>query len=138
MMNDLFDISNLNYRMILDYTEKVEKLKLGKDPSPMFIAVCNYIQKHISEPISTAEIAESLFLSRSHLSTKFKEETGLNLTDFIQEEKIEEAKRLLRYSEKSISAISLYLGFSSQSHFTKIFKKSVGKTPREYRSKYIL
>ncbi|MGM9597252.1 MAG: helix-turn-helix domain-containing protein [Eubacteriales bacterium] len=48
-------------------------------------------------------------------------------------EKTEEAKRLLRYTDKTSVAISAYLGFSSQSHFSKVFKKYTGKTPNEYR-----
>ena len=50
-------------------------------------------------------------------------------------EKIEEAKKLLRYSTKSLSAISTYLGFSSQSHFSRVFKKYVGENPSVYRNK---
>ena len=57
----------------------------------------------------------------------------MTLTDFILREKIEEAKRLLRYSDKSLSLIANYLGFSSQSHFTKTFKKYAQKTPKQYR-----
>ena len=63
----------------------------------------------------------------------FKADTGENLSDFIQKEKIDEAKRLLRYTDKSLIAISSYLGFSSQSHFNRIFKSITGKTPKEYR-----
>lgn len=55
-------------------------------------------------------------LNRSYLSRKFKEETKETLTNFILKEKTEEAKRLLRYSDKSLTAISSYLGFSSASH----------------------
>ena len=47
-----------------------------------------------------------------------------------------QAKRLLRYSDKSLTAISNYLGFSSQSHFSKVFKKYTQRTPGEYREKY--
>ncbi|MBP1579957.1 MAG: helix-turn-helix transcriptional regulator [Oscillospiraceae bacterium] len=42
----------------------------------------------------------------------------------------------LRYSDKSAAAISSYLGFSSQSHFSRVFRKYFGKTPAEYRDKY--
>ena len=54
-------------------------------------------------------------------------------TDFILNEKTEEAKRLLRYSDKSASSIAAYLGFSSHGHFCKVFKKYAGMTPNEYR-----
>ena len=62
--------------------------------------------------------------------------TGETLTDFILKEKTEEAKRLLRYSDKSFTAIGSYLGFSSLGHFSQVFKKYTGRTPTEYRDKY--
>ena len=130
------DILNLQYRMVLDYTERVERLHLGKHPSKLTVDVANYIQRHMSEPITTEKIAKELFLNRSYLSRKFKEKTGETLTDFILKEKTEEAKRLLRYSDKPLTAISSYLGFSSASHFSRVFKAYVGSTPSEYREKH--
>ena len=73
-------------------------------------------------------------MSRTHLAAKFKSECGMTLTDFILREKVEEAKRLLRYSDKTLSMIGEYLGFSSQSHFTKTFKKYARQTPGQYRA----
>ena len=64
------------------------------------------------------------------------EETGESLTDFILKEKTEEAKRLLRYSDKSLTVIGSYLGFSLSSHFSCVFKKYAGCSPREYRERY--
>jgi AraC-like DNA-binding protein len=127
---------NLQYHMILEYTQKVERIRLGKRPGKLVIDVANYIQHHLSEPITAEEIAKELYLSRPYLSRKFIEETGESLTDFILKEKTEEAKRLLRYSDKTLTAISNYLGFSSQSHFSRVFKKYTQRTPGEYREKY--
>ena len=136
LLSSPVDILNLQYRMLLDYTERVERLRLGKQPSKLTIDVANYIQHHMSEPITAEKMAEELFLNRSYLSRKFKEETGETLTDFILKEKAEEAKRLLRYSDKSFSSIGAYLGFSSPGHFSQIFRKYTGKTPSEYRGRY--
>lgn len=130
-------IANLQYRMVLDYTERVEQLRRGQHPSRFVLDVTNFILHHISEPITTEEIAKSLFMSRSRLSVKFKKETGINLIDFILEQKTEEAKRLLRYSDKPLVAIGNYLAFSSQSHFSRIFKKYCGCSPNEYRKRYL-
>lgn len=63
-----------------------------------------------------------MFFSRTHLAAKFKKETGVTLTDFILKEKTEEAKHPLRYTDNPLTAISAYLGFSSQSHFTNVFR----------------
>ena len=133
LLNSMINLTNLQYRMIMDFTERVERIRLGKHPSKLVIDISNYIQHHLSEAITTEDIAEYLFISRSRLSTKFKAEAGVNLTDFIMQEKIEEAKRLLRYSDKTSLVISSYLGFASQSHFSYVFKKFSGKTPNEYR-----
>lgn len=130
-------ITNLQYQMVMEFTERVERIRLGKRHSKLAMEVANYIQHHMSDPISAEDLAKHLFISRPYLSLKFKEETGETLTDFILKEKTEEAKRLLRYTDKTATAIASYLGFSSHSHFTRVFKKYVGKTPAEYREKYI-
>ena len=129
-------ITNLQYRMLLDYTERVERLRRGKAPSKLTMDVANYVQHHLSDAIKTEDIASSLYMSRPYLSKKFKEDTGENIADFIMKEKTEEAKRLLRYSDKSLTAIGSYLGFSSPSHFSRVFKAYVGNSPREYREKH--
>ncbi len=79
-------------------------------------------------------MAREFYLSRTHFSAKFRKETGMTLTDFILTETTDEAKRLLRYSDKSAAAIAAYLGFSSHGHFSRVFKKYAGTTPGEYRA----
>ena len=136
LMNTAEEITNLQFHMISDYTARVERLHFGSDSSQLIAAVSNYIQHHLSEPITTEQIAASLYISRTHLSARFHKETGITLSDYILKEKTEEAKRLLRYTDKSLAAISAYLGFSSQSHFSRTFRKYAGITPGEYRAKH--
>ena len=126
-------ILNLQYSMVLEFTERVEKVRRGRNPSKLAVDVANYVQHHLSEPVSTEAMAREFYLSRTYLSARFKKETGTTLTDFILNEKTEEAKRLLRYSDRSASAIAAYLGFSSHSHFSRVFRKYAGLTPGEYR-----
>ncbi len=135
LLSDVSKIANLQYGMVVDYTTKVNVIRKGKNPTKLYLDVANYVHKHLSEPITTEKMAYDLGISRSHLSTKFKEDTGENLYDFITKEKISEAKRLLRYTDKSLTAISYYLGYSSQSHFNRTFKAITGKTPNDYRFK---
>ena len=136
LMTGVDSIVNLQYHMVLDYTRRVERIKIGKNPSKLLMQVTNYVQHNLSRPVDVDDLAKTLFISRSHLASRFKRETGMTLTDFILCEKVEEAKCLLRYSDKSLTLIADYLGFSSQSHFTRIFKKYSGKTPKEYRDNY--
>ena len=129
-------ILNLQYHMLLEYTEQVEQLHRGKHASKLALDVANYVRHHLSESISVDAMAEELYLSRPYLSSKFRREMGQTLTDFILNEKTEEAKRLLRYSDKSAAAIAAYLGFSSHGHCCKVVKKYAGLTPNEYRQKH--
>ena len=135
-LNTAEKIANLQYHMVLDFTERVEQLHLTSHPGKLAIAVANYVQHHLSDTISTESLAQSLFMGRSYLSTKFHHETGMKLNDFIQSQKIEEAKRLLRYTDRSAAAIGEYLAFSSPAYFTRVFKKTAGMTPNEYREKH--
>ena len=135
LLSDPGKIMNLQYHMILEYTEQVEKLHRAKHTSKLATDVANYVRHHLSEPISTEKMAEAFYLSRPYLSAKFRQETGETLTDFILREKTEEAKRLLRYSDKSASAIGAYLGFSSHGHFIRVFKKYAGLTPNDFRAR---
>ena len=127
------EVINLNYRLIMDYAERMEQLLYGNPESKLVIEVNNYLRHHLSEPITVENIARHLSRGRSRLSTDFKKQTGENLSDYIMRQKIEEGKKLLLYTNKSAVEIALYLGFSSQSHFSRTFKKYVEKTPNEYR-----
>lgn len=129
-------IINLQYNMVMEFTEQVERVRRGSNPSKLSLEAADYVRRHLSEPINTEDMAKEFYLSRTHFSAKFKKETGETLTAFILREKMEEAKRLLRYTEKNTSAIGAYLGYSSQGHFARVFKKFTGKTPSEYREKY--
>ncbi|MCM1057318.1 MAG: helix-turn-helix domain-containing protein [Firmicutes bacterium] len=134
LLSDMKRINTLQYHMILEYTEAVERIRRSAHDSPLAMQAANYIRSHLSETVTVEAIAKHLYLSRPYLSARFKAETGISLTDFILREKIEEAKRLLEVSDKSFTNISDYLGFSSQSHFSRVFKKYSGYTPKEYRN----
>ncbi len=134
-LNSFEQITNLQYHMVTQYTQSVEELRYNRNQSELTKNVASYIRHHLSDAIKTEDIAASLFMSRSHLSTRFKAETGINLTEYIHYIKISEAKHLLAHTDKSLLIISNYLGYSSQSHFTRMFKKVVGLSPMEYREK---
>ena len=133
LSNTVDEVTNLNYRLIMDYAERMEKLHYGGSTQKLVVEVNDYVRRHLSEPITVEEIAKSLNRGRSRLSTDFKKETGQNLSDFVLRQKIEESKKLLLYTDKPAVDIAIYLGFSSQSHFSRTFKKYVGVTPNEYR-----
>lgn len=128
-------ITNLQYHMVLQYTQTVEEMRYNRNQSELVQNVASYIRHHMSDAIKTEDIATALFVSRSHLSTRFKQETGMNLTEYIHYMKISEAKHLLTYTDKSLALISNYLGYSSQSHFSRVFKNVTALSPIEFREK---
>ena len=135
-LNNIDRIKNLQYHMILDYADRVAKqIKFGEKGSRMISEVSKYIRHHLSSAIKTTDIAAALGKSRGGLTMEFKKQTGMNLSDFIKLKKIQEAEELLYETDKSLVAISDHLGFSSQSHFCRVFKELKGMTPSEYREK---
>lgn len=135
LMTDIHQITKLNYDMVLYYTQQVQAIRHGHYATDLVRNVALYIQHHLSETITTDQIADHLYLSRQHLSRCFTRDAGIPLAAYIRNEKTEEAKRLLRYTDKTISSIALFLGFSSQAHFSKVFKEITGMTPGDYREK---
>ncbi|ANS74539.1 hypothetical protein AWM70_08040 [Paenibacillus yonginensis] len=95
----------------------------------------NYIFSHLYEPISLDDLVHHVHLNPSYLSTLFKQEVGMTVGEYIQKAKIKEAKHLLDWTDYSITKISTLLNFTDQSHFTKVFKKLTGSTPKKYRLK---
>jgi AraC family transcriptional regulator len=70
-----------------------------------------------------------------HFSRLFKQSTGLSPYQYVTNSRIEKAKRLLVQTEEAINQIGQQVGFPNQSHFTNVFRKAMGVTPKAYREK---
>ncbi len=127
------DIAALHMDILLEYTKRVADISSGREYSSFVKEVIRYIQENITKTLTTAKIAERFGLNRSHLCECFHKETGRTIGEFITDLRIKEAKRLLTTSDLSIAQISNLLGFSSQSHFSRVFKKETNHTPLELR-----
>lgn len=97
--------------------------------------VKGYILKNIREKIYLNDIAATVHMSPNYLSAAFTKETGLNLSKYIMDVKIEKAKEYLAESDMRIQEISDELGFSDYRYFSTVFKKETGLTPLDYRTK---
>lgn len=128
-------IKILLLQMLQDFSKAIGRVQMPAGGSDLVQKVQQYIRKHISEKITVEEMADDLGMSRNSLSGHFKAETGYLLSDYIQGLKIERAKYLISTTDYSMAEISALLGFSSQSHFQRIFKKTTGITPREFKIK---
>lgn len=116
-----------------DFADKV-RIRMEQSLSRPVILCRHYIFDHLFEDLSLSVLAEASGITPVHLSRLFRKETSISLTEYIQQQRIEEAKHLLSLSGSSISDISARLQFHDQSYFTKIFKKYTGKTPKQYQS----
>lgn len=117
---------------LCDFADSVRDNRRSKQSRTS--ALCqNYIFNHLYEEITLGRLAEIAGMNASYLSHLFKKETGLAVTDYIQRERIEEAKRLMELPGITLSDIATRLHFNDQSYFTKVFKKYTGLTPRQYR-----
>lgn len=134
LMHNIDDIVSLQMQMLIDYTEHVAKIKGGQNYSPFLIKLNKYIINHLSDAIKSEDLCLALYVSKSSLFYKIKKETGMTLSEYILNIKINESKNLLKYTNKPVAVISTYLGFSSQSHFNNTFKKYLNTTPIKYRN----
>ena len=92
-----------------------------------------YIDSHPGVSVSMNEMANLCHLSPSYFSRLFHREAGESFTNYVNRQKVEIAKRELRETSKSISQISIDLGYLNTSHFINIFKRFEGTTPLIYR-----
>ena len=95
-----------------------------------------FINANYKSKITLEEVAKIVHLNSCYLSQLFKKETGISFGDYLEQIRIDEAKRLLKTSTKNISEIADTLGFSSQNYFTRVFKKSTGLSPSKYVERY--
>lgn len=131
-------VQSLHDEMVIDFTEKMRR-HFRSDTNSKHINACKeYIYSHIKERITIEDLAEEFGVSASYLSRLFKRQTGVSVSAYIREQKIEVAKNLLRFSDYSMIDIANRLSFSSQSHFIQQFRESVGMTPKKYRDEYYM
>ena len=100
------------------------------------VEAIKYIRDHFADPgFYVKQIAESIHVSESHLRRLFINDLGLSPIEYLQTCRIEHAKEMLLYSFDSLGTIAEKCGYSSLFYFSKIFKKTVGLSPKEYRSR---
>ena len=128
------DLYDLLHGMAHEFAVRVRHTHLGGIHSARLNAMMSYIEKHLKERLTLEDVAEAAQLSRNYASTVFREELGMTMNEFIMQERIAEAKRLLADNKLQISEIAEELQFCSQSYFTKCFTRVTGNTPNEYRT----
>lgn len=99
----------------------------------LMVTITNYINNHISEPLTLTIISESVNYNSSYISRLFKQKMGTNFSEYITHARMEKAKELLQTTSKTIEMISREVGFDNSKYFFLVFKKAFGTSPKEYR-----
>lgn len=99
--------------------------------------VKHLIQQEYSTALTVEYLAGSVYMSPNYLRTLFKDYTGKTVLEYITGIRMEESARLLRETNLRIHDISQRIGYENPSHYCAVFRKKMGLTPNQYRSKYM-
>lgn len=126
--------SALSMHLLRRYSaKKVLKEYTGGLPEYKLRQVIAYINEHLNQDLTLAELAAILQMSPHYFASLFKQSTGLAPYQYITNCRVEKAKLLLRERHLTIIEVCQEVGFQCQSHFTKVFRKHTTTTPKAYR-----
>ncbi len=131
-LNNVADIYDLMRTAFITFTRSVSLNGKTMHSKPVR-QVLEYLHSHYSDKITLETLAGITNLSTFYLSNLIKNETGLSLTDHINQIRVEKSQKLMLDSNSSILDIAQRVGFRYQNHFAAVFKKLTGVTPTEYR-----
>lgn len=120
----------------LHYAALVREHLDGVEKNALVTRCKEQIETRLHQKITVAGLAGELGVTPNYLSQQFRRQEGLPLADYIRRRKVQASLQALRYTRDSYGEIAYRLGFSSQSHFGQAFKKVMGITPGQYRSRY--
>lgn len=126
----------VNFAYLAADSKKVASEQSPTQDNPIIAKCKDYVFLHLHEKISVNQIAEQMHVNPTYLTNLFKKCEGISLYQFVLNEKINLVKNMLIYSTHSYIDIANYLGFSSQSHLSQVFKRATGMSPKQYRDKY--
>lgn len=141
----LFTVCSEIYSKHLVWIDKINKaLELivslledkyaSRDENPIIISIKRFIKNNLGAKLTLADISNHVGYSTCHCDTLFKKETGNSIINYLIEERIAEAKRMLEEGSFSLKSIADATGFIDYNYFSRIFKKVTGKTPTEFKS----
>lgn len=113
------------------FREKVDESSVRDRHVTMVI---RYMYQHLRENLTLEEISEEVQLSKSYLNAVFKAQTGKSPVEFFIHLKMQEACKLLKSTDYYIYEVSSELGYTDQYYFSRIFKKVVGVSPKDYKN----
>ena len=120
-------------RRTIVHVEEVKSPIIASRTENSILAKCiEYIQNNISRKLSVSDIAKSIPISQSYLSTIFKKHMDMTLVDYMNNYRLEKSKEMIRKGEYNITQIADFLGYASVHYFSTQFKLKYGISPRSY------
>ena len=110
---------------------------LGNTDGRTISSITRYLQEHLSEEISLSVLAEEFHLNPQYISQLFKSEIGVGFLTYLTNMRLEKAKKLLVSTALSVAEIAEQCGYSDYRVFTKVFKKTEGITPSQFRRDFL-
>ncbi len=120
-------------QMFIIIMRKIGKKEGAKNESDVIKEIIEYIKINYSENLSLGEIAKKYNYSLSHISKKFLNEVGIGFKQYLQKIRIEQSCRLLEAGQYSVSEVATLVGYTNIKFFNRVFKETLGVTPREFR-----
>ena len=120
---------------IQTFIEATQRYKT-KEKNAVISRMYSYIEHNLEQPLSRKDVASVIGISPSRLSHVLQEEAEESFSEIVSRFRMEQARRLLISRSDSISAIAAECGYCDQSHFSKVFHKTFGRSPREYRVRH--
>jgi len=106
---------------------------VGGLPARRLQQVFAHVRENISSELSVAELARVVGMSQYYFSKLFKTSTGTTPHQYVMRQRVERAQEMLRDSRTPLISIATQVGFETQSHFTSVFRRTLGITPKRYR-----
>ena len=131
-INDSYSIKSWLFKVLDAVFERIIDNKIISQNGELKL-VLNYIEKNYFKKITLEEVAEYINFSPFYLSRLFKKEMGINFIDYVTELKMEKARELLSDTDIPIINIALELSYNEPNYFSRVFRKSAGVTPSQYR-----
>lgn len=101
--------------------------------SQLVASIAEYIEDHLQEKVTLEELAKQLHYSKFYLLHEFKEATRQSLYNYVKRRRLNEAAKLLLYSDQRIIEVAFHSGYQSQQAFTKAFEELFKLSPKQYR-----
>ena len=122
---------------ILDACAGYELLRtlVGEDATPIDSKLEGYVNEHISSSLSVSELCSHFHLSRSELYHLFREYFSLTPAEYVKNRRLSYAARLLRTTNLSVKAVAESCGIFDYNYFSKVFKRTFGISPTQYRKR---